>query len=61
MNEEIMRKLGFGKEVDATKQNKCPICGETIVLDNFKNSLSRKEFQISGMCQSCQDKTFGED
>ena len=25
----------------------------------FKNELSRKEYRISGMCQTCQDDIFG--
>jgi hypothetical protein len=44
----------------------CPTCrkpptevnGEKFFL--FRDSLSAKEYQISGMCQSCQDKTFGD-
>lgn len=27
----------------------------------FRNALSTREFQISGFCQKCQDKVFGED
>jgi hypothetical protein len=27
----------------------------------FRDDLSRKEFSISGMCQSCQDSVFGAD
>ena len=26
---------------------------------NFKDTLSAKEFTISGFCQACQDKFFG--
>ena len=26
---------------------------------NWKDDLSRKEYTISGMCQSCQDEFFG--
>lgn len=26
----------------------------------FRDELSKKEYQISGFCQSCQDKTFGQ-
>jgi len=58
MNEELLRKLRFNRQADAVKQGKCPTCGETIDLDDFKDDLSRREFRISGMCQKCQDKTF---
>lgn len=27
----------------------------------FRDELSAKEYYISGMCQRCQDKVFGED
>ena len=27
--------------------------------ESFRDALSRKEFGISGMCQKCQDETFG--
>ena len=29
--------------------------------EDFRDDLSRKEFAISRMCQTCQDDTFGED
>lgn len=37
----------------------CPTCGKKI--GEFRNALSQKEFQISGMCQKCQDSVFGKD
>ena len=59
MNEEIMRAAGFGEQVDRVKQNKCPFCPNIITgRQDFKNDLSWKEYQISGFCQECQDKTF---
>jgi len=27
--------------------------------EDFRDGLSRKEYTISGLCQECQDKTFG--
>ena len=47
---------------EATKDIKdgiCPTCGTEIT--GFRNSASEKEYNISGMCQKCQDKIFGED
>ena len=35
----------------------CTFCA--ITLDDFRDELSAKEYSISGMCQTCQDKTFG--
>lgn len=37
----------------------CRICNSRIIVDEFRDELSRKEFDISGMCQRCQDDTFG--
>ena len=34
----------------------CPSCQQEV--SGFKDKLSKKEFQISGLCQECQDKTF---
>jgi len=38
-------------------QNICPICKQPIT--EFRNSKSIHEYEISGMCQDCQDKEFG--
>ena len=27
----------------------------------FRNEISKREYRISGICQSCQDDTFGVD
>ena len=35
----------------------CTFC--SVTLDEFRDEMSAKEYSISGMCQSCQDKTFG--
>ena len=40
--------------------NQCVFCNKMIDPDTeFRDELSRREFQISGICQECQDKTFG--
>ena len=59
MNEEIMKVCGFEKEVKKVKERNCPFCGEKIDPNSFVDELSRKEFRISGLCQKCQDETFG--
>jgi C4-type Zn-finger protein len=58
MNENIMRALGFNKEVDAVKNGNCPICGEKINMEDFVNEISKREYSISGICQKCQNKIF---
>ena len=37
----------------------CTFCAVTVMADEFVDDLSKKEYSISGMCQTCQDKTFG--
>jgi len=59
MNPKIMRTLGFGDMVDATEAGRCPFCKEIVRQKDFKDELSRREYAISGLCQKCQDKTFG--
>lgn len=36
----------------------CPRCH--VEIGEFKNDKSRREYLISGWCQFCQDKFFGE-
>lgn len=62
MNEETKNRLkamGIGKVVETVEKGNCPFCGEHVNLDEFRDELSRKEFQISGICQKCQDDFFG--
>jgi len=51
----------FGKDRTSTiSEGKCVSCDST---DNnassFRDDISKKEYSISGMCQSCQDDVFG--
>ena len=41
----------------ASQSNKCTICGNDAI--EFRDDISRKEYQISKMCQPCQDSFFG--
>jgi hypothetical protein len=38
----------------------CPLCGNPIDETEFRDELSRKEFELSHMCQKCQDDAFAE-
>ena len=58
MNKDIMRNAGWGTEVARFEQGHCPLCNSAIDMADFKTELDLKEYNISGMCQSCQDKTF---
>jgi hypothetical protein len=59
MNEEIMKADGFGDLIEEVKAGRCPFCHREIKLDEFRDNLSRREFQISGLCQKCQNEFFG--
>ena len=61
MNENLMRKAGFGDRVDKYVGGKCTVCNKNIHPNNeFKDYLSLKEYTITGMCQTCQDEYFEE-
>jgi hypothetical protein len=49
----------FPKEEEQIALGNCPFCQNPIQEGDFRDALSRKEFGISGLCQECQDKTFG--
>ena len=41
------------------ENRKCNSCGKDVRDEEFRDSLSRKEYLISGFCQKCQDSVFG--
>ena len=55
---EMMKDLGFVKEIENVNLGKCPFCGKTVKEKEFKDKLSLKEFKISGICQNCQNEFF---
>ena len=61
MNDEAkddMSLRAFGRKFTVSRDNNvCVSCGEQ--LTPFRDSVSRREWEISGMCQRCQDKVFG--
>jgi len=60
MNEDIMRQAGLGKQVDMVKKGICPTCGKKDAKSTLRTEeyASVAEFNISGMCQQCQDEVF---
>ena len=44
---------------ESIQANVCVFCGQPALV--FRDELCRKEFSISGICQPCQDGTFGGD
>ena len=43
----------------AIEPDTCAICKGSAGV--FKNEISEREYRISGLCQACQDLTFGVD
>jgi hypothetical protein len=52
-----LRNLGRARSL-AIAGRSCVTCGKR--ADIFRDSLSVKEYHISGMCQKCQDEVFVE-
>jgi hypothetical protein len=53
-----MKYFGHSRS-EAKEQGICVVCGKPAT--QFKDELNKREWSISGFCQECQDKTFGED
>jgi len=44
---------------ETTKRGLCANCGK--IANDFKDEISEREYEISGLCQQCQDEFFEED
>lgn len=51
--------MTFEEIFDKKKNGICPFCGKDVKIEELRDDKSRKEFDISGLCQSCQDDVFG--
>lgn len=52
-----MNKL-FPDEMKNVEKGICPFCEKPVKEEDFKNEISKREFELSGMCQKCQDNLF---
>lgn len=57
--ESFLTKMTGVDRVATIQANTCTWCGKTAA--EFRNDISRREYSISGFCQSCQDDVFGLD
>ena len=49
----------FPGAADAVIRGECIPCGSTEIRDcDFRDEISKREYSISGMCQTCQDEIF---
>jgi len=44
----------------AIEKHQCPLCHNHIQPNAFKDPLSVKEYNVSSMCQQCQDAVYDE-
>jgi len=55
--EEMLSNLTGVSRVGAVAEASCVMCKGDAT--SFRDTLSKKEYTISGMCQKCQDSVFG--
>ena len=55
--EALLTSLTGFSRVGAVAEGSCVTCQGNAT--SFRDEISRKEYSISGMCQSCQDSIFG--
>ena len=58
MEQFFLRATGIDRRA-SIEGNICTFCRNP--AESFRNAISEKEFSISGLCQECQDATFGVD
>ena len=59
--EDFLTKISGSDRRETIRQRMCrpPPIGCGLGVNAFREDLSKKEFQSSGLCQVCQDKVFG--
>jgi hypothetical protein len=58
--EEMLSSVFGVDRIKTIRESFCTGCDSTNnIEESFRDDLSRKEYTISGLCQSCQDYIFG--
>lgn len=55
---ELTRELAKSFGWDGNPNN-CRLCNKNVDITKFRDYLSEKEWNISRICQECQDSIFG--
>ena len=55
--ESLRNQLAALENRPPPKAGQCPLCGKDGPF-KFKDEISRKDYEITGCCQECQDKTY---
>ena len=50
----------FPTEMARIQVGWCAVCSEPVKEEDFHDSISKREYSISGLCQKCQDEVFAE-
>lgn len=58
--ENLLTSIAGISRSEANSLGICTWCKQEI-REPFRDELSKREYQISGFCQKCQDDTFGTD
>ena len=53
----IIALTGIDRKQTITDK-RCVWCSKKVTFESFKDELSLKEYQISGICQDCQNRVF---
>jgi len=55
VNKAIVQAMGFTRELERVAEGRCPFCNKVVTTESFRDKLSKREWEISGICQTCQD------
>lgn len=48
----------FPKERENVRKGLCAVCSKPVKRKDLKNEISKKEFDLTGFCQKCQDDFY---
>ena len=49
----------FPEKAKDIKEGRCPGCQKSVEGEHYRDAISVRESEISGLCQKCQDDIFG--
>lgn len=57
--DDLTKRIYGKSNTDALSTDTCLSCNKAVTeKSEFKNERSRREYTISGLCQTCQDEVF---
>jgi hypothetical protein len=58
---KLAAEAAFGPDAgERLERGACPMCGNPDPKATIEDLMSEREFKLSGLCQDCQDKCFGD-